>query len=153
MKGTIKIISYILIVTIVLSSFVLLANAESNNKFADLSIIGTNVENREEPLRHEPVCGTYPSHRMMSSGIGYVIKLDGSTYINAGCAWQCSRGGLVMVTEGDMYEWGMDAIGRYATLHGQEKINNNGCIIYGADSYGYTSSNSLPGYKFYLHIL
>ena len=153
MKRVIKLFSGILSLLIILSLFTILVNAESANKYGDLSIIGIGIENREELLRHEPVCGTYPSHRMMSSGIGYVIKLDGSTYIDAGCAWQCSRCGLVMVTQGDMYSWGMDTIGRYATLHGQEKINNNGCIIYGADAYGYTSSNSLPGYKFYLHTL
>ena len=29
---------------------------------------------------------------------------------------------------------------RYATLHNQAPINNNGCQIYGADYYGYTSN-------------
>lgn len=31
-----------------------------------------------------------------------------------------------------------------------DKINSNGCMIFGSDSYGYTSSNSLPRYKFFL---
>jgi hypothetical protein len=88
---------------------------------------------------------------MVSSGIGSVYKLDGSAYLVNACAWQCSRCMLVMVTQGDLYSWGMDTIGKYATYHGyKEAINKNGCIIYGADAYGYTANNYLSGYKFYL---
>ena len=32
-----------------------------------------------------------------------------------------------------------------------EPINTNGCQIYGADYYGYTSNNYLNGYKFFLY--
>ena len=97
------------------------------------------------------VCAGLPYHKMISSGWGTVFKSDGSTYIRGGCAWQCSNCGVVMVTEGDLYYWGMDTIGKYATLHNQEPINNNGCQIYGADYYGYTSNNYLNGYKFFLY--
>lgn len=97
------------------------------------------------------VCAGLPYHKMISSGWGTVFKSDGSSYIRMGCAWQCSNCGVVMVTEGDLYYWGMSTIGKYATLHNQEPINNNGCQIYGADYYGYTSNNYLNGYKFFLY--
>lgn len=100
--------------------------------------------------RYEPVCGTYHSHRMMASGLGFVQEQDGSVYIWAGAAWQCTRCKLVIVTEGDLYWWGMSPIGKYATInYWPDNINANGCYIYGAEHYGYTSANHLPGYKFY----
>ena len=97
------------------------------------------------------VCAGLPYHKMISRGWGTVFKSDGTAYIRGGCAWQCSNCGVVMVTEGDLYYWGMDVIGKYATLHNQEPINTNGCQIYGADYYGYTSNNYLDGYKFFLY--
>lgn len=112
---------------------------------------GNNETNFENIVPYaQEVCGGLPYHKMVSSGWGTVYKSDGSTYIWMGCAWQCPNCGLVMVTEGDLYYWGMDVIGRYAILHNQEPINTNGCVISGADYYGYTSTNSLNGYRFFL---
>ena len=100
---------------------------------------------------YEPVCGTNAYHKMMASGWGSVYDLEGNDYIIFGCAWQCEDCMLVMVTEGDLYYWGMDIIGKYATYHGYvDPISIYHTIIYGADAYGYTENNYLEGYKFFL---
>ena len=107
----------------------------------------------QPPLAIEPtvyeVCGVLPYHKMMARGWGTVIKLDHLVYIELGPAWQCPNCGMVMVTEGDLYAWGMDVIGKFATSYSPDTINANGCIIYGADYYGYTADNTLNGYKFF----
>lgn len=100
---------------------------------------------------YNTVCGSLPYHRMVARGRGYVMKKNKTMWIDNGNAWQCPTCGLVMVTQGDLYAWGMDTIGRYATLHNQEPTNINGCFIYGADFYGYTSKNRLDGYRFFLN--
>lgn len=112
------------------------------------TVLLADMRGEVEPC-YEPVCGMYQYHYMVSSGFGTVYKEDGSTYILLASAWQCKRCMLVMVTEGDII-WGeMTTIGKYATYHGYvDPINTNGCIIWGADHYGYTSNNYLSGYRF-----
>ena len=137
----------IFVVTIVLLFAIFSFNSYAYETVFDVNY--TSNENTVSPL-YEPVCGTHPSHRMVASGFGTVIR-DGEYYISGGAAWQCSRCYLVMVTEGDIYLGEMSPIGRYATWHDiREPINTNGCIINGADYYGYTSRNYLSGYTFYL---
>lgn len=133
--------SVFLIVVLFLVSGKCFVQAESSHLNSNWSI---------KPM-YNTVCGSYDHHRMEARGTGTVYKLDKTRYIYMGCAWQCSRCMLVMVTEGDLWYWGMDPIGKYA-ISGEYpyKINNNGCVIYGADYYGYTSDNYLDGYKFYL---
>lgn len=162
MKISKKIFTLLLIIVCALSVIAVPSYAntyDSEKKTDDFTMIEglTTIHGPEEfgeeqyGPKYEPVCGTYPSHRMMASGLGFVQKQDGSIYIWVGAAWQCTRCKLVMVTEGDLYWWGMTPIGRYATInYWPDDINNNGCYIYGAEHYGYTSENYLPGYKFYL---
>ena len=107
-------------------------------------------ENSEIAPQYEPVCGSYAYHHMNSSGFGTVMK-NNSAYLTNASAWQCSRCLLVMVTEGDLVYGTMTTIGKYAILYNvADPINKNGVFIGQADYYGYTSSNSLSGYRFYL---
>lgn len=116
----------------------------------NLTILGADKDgdNGVAPC-YNTVCGNYASHRMVARGFGYVDNPNGTSYITAGCAWQCSRCMLVMVTEGDLYYTGMDIIGKYATYSGYSyPINTNGCLIHLADYYGYTANTYLDGYQF-----
>ncbi len=97
---------------------------------------------------YEPVCGSYSSHSMHSKGWGSVFR-DGETYLFLQSAWQCKRCYLVMVTEGDLFYWGMEPLGYYAIWYADAPISDTGCIIDGAHYYGYTSNNYLSGYQFY----
>lgn len=137
-----------IIIVFVFIFLILSANANAYEYKQITNTIPPAVDNAV-PM-YEPVCGTYPSHRMMASGIG-TVKRGSEDYILCGAAWQCSRCYLVMVTQGDLFYDGMTTIGRYATLHDiYYEINKYGCYISEADTYGYTSNNYLPGYSFYL---
>lgn len=108
------------------------------------------IEEQETP-RYEVVCGGLSFHRMMSHGGGIVYYANGTTYINSGCAWECRNCGLVMVTEGDILPTGtMSTIGKYAIVYHPENPITNIIIIMPADYYGYTSSNSLQGFRFFV---
>lgn len=148
MKFSLKKYPVLLIVISLLLVGVVISLDVSANEF-DYTVIGNGKEDMSPVPLYEVVCGGLPYHKMLSHGWGDVYKSDGSIYIYRGCAWQCPNCGLVMVTEGDLYYVGMDIIGKYAILHNQEPINTYGCVIYGADVYSYTSSNSLPGYRFF----
>lgn len=137
-----KILAFLLVLLLV--AFPFNASAVTDN----LTIID-NGEQTVEPL-YEPVCGTYAYHRMVSKGFGTVFDENEEVYLRLQCAWQCSRCLLVMVTEGDLYYWGMEPIGKYAIVYADFVIADTACIIDEADYYGYTSNNYLPGYKFYL---
>lgn len=96
------------------------------------------------------VCNGLPYHDMISRGIGNVYLADGTHYITNGSCWQCSGCNLVMVTEGDIIFGQMTTIGRWATYMFNEPINNYGCTIRIPNSYGYSSSTSMNGYRFSL---
>lgn len=144
-----KLCALVLCITTLFANSVMASASEQTDDNISYLYGNENSKNTIEPFAHE-VCGGLPYHKMVSRGWGAVYKADGSVYIDGGCTWQCPNCGLVMVTEGDLYYWGMDVIGKYATLHNQEPTNINGCVIYGADYYGYTSSTSLDGYRFFL---
>ncbi len=106
-----------------------------------------NAAQNIEPRVHE-VCGGLSYHKMISHGWGTVYK-DKNIVLNGCPTWQCKNCGLIMVTQGDIYFGEMSVIGNYAILHGQEPLNGIYTYINEADFYGYTSSNSLDGYKFF----
>lgn len=140
-----KILSLILVIMLVVFPFDV--SATGNDLIDDLSIIDQEGESIS-PL-YEPVCGTYPSHRMVAKGFGTVYR-DSERYLFLQCAWQCSRCYLVMVTDGDLYYWGMEPIGKYAIFYADREISDETTVIIDAHYYGYTSNNYLSGYKFYL---
>ena len=107
----------------------------------------TSAAQNIEPRVHE-VCGGLAYHKMISHGWGTVYK-NGTIVLNGCPTWQCKNCGRIMVTQGDIYLGEMSAIGNYAILHGQEPLNGIYTYVYEADFYGYTSSNSLDGYKFF----
>jgi hypothetical protein len=113
-----------------------------------INILDDLTKKEKIVLKAHSVCGDLPYHKMYSSGWGWVYK-NGERYIWGGCAWQCRNCHLVIVTEGDKFYNGMQTIGKYATYQALEKINGYGCVIKDANSYGYSSDNKLPGYKFF----
>lgn len=98
--------------------------------------------------KHVDVCNGLPYHRMYANGLGEVFK-GNDKYIHYGCVWKCEYCNAVLITRGDKYSFGSDQIGRYATytLKPGEFLNENVNFFYSADSYGYTSAKTLPGYR------